>query len=53
MFIFMGYSRKTLNYPERITLFNSTHMMSIADLVAIDVEIPRIKSGRSLEKDFT
>ena len=49
----MGYSRKTSNYPERITLSNLNHMMSMADLVAIGVETIRIDSGCSLEKEFT
>ena len=49
----MGYSRRTSNYPERITLSDLTHMMSMADLVAIGVETPRIDSGCSLEKEFT
>ena len=48
----MGYSRKITNYPTRITLSNPNHMMSMVDLVAISVEIPRIDSGCSLEKDF-
>ena len=49
----MGYSRKTLNYTERITLSNPTHMMSMADPIAIGVKTLRIDSGCSLEKDFT
>ena len=49
----MGYSRRTSNYPKRITLSDLTHMMSMADPVAIDVETPRIDSGCSLEKEFT
>ena len=49
----MGYSRRTLNYPERITLFNQAHMMSITDLIAISVETVRIDSGCSLEKELT
>ena len=49
----MGYSRRTSNYPERIALFNPSHMMSIADRIAISVETLRIDSGYSLEKDFT
>ena len=49
----MGYLRRTSNYLERITLSNMTHMMSMADLVAIDVETPRMDSGYSLEKEFT
>ena len=49
----MGYSRRTSNYPERITLSDLTHIMSMADLVAINVEILRIDSECSLEKKFT
>ena len=49
----MGYSRRTSNYPERIALSDMTHMMSMADHVAIGVETPRIDSGCSLEKEFT
>ena len=47
----MGYSRRTSNYLERITL--SDIVTSMADLVAISVETPRIDSGCSLEKEFT
>ena len=43
----------TSNYPERIALSNPTHMMSMADPIAISVEILRIDSGCSLEKEFT
>ena len=53
IFLFIGYSRRTSNYPERITLFDQTHMMSMADLVAIGVETPMIDSGCSLEEEFT
>ena len=49
----MGYSRRTLNYLERRTLSDLTHMMSMADHVAIGVETPRIDRGCSLEKEFT
>ena len=49
----MGYSRRTSNYPERITLSNLIHMMSMADPIAIGVETLRIDSGCSLEKEFT
>ena len=49
----MRYSRRTSNYPERIALSNPTHMMSMADPIAIDVETLRIDSGCSLEKEFT
>ena len=53
IFLFIGYSRRTLNYPERIILSNPTHMMSMAYPIAIGVEILRIDSGCSLEKEFT
>ena len=49
----MGYWIRTSNYPERITLSNTTHIMSMDDLVAIGVETLRIDSGCSLEKEFT
>ena len=51
-FLFVGYSRRTLNYPERITLYNPTHMMSMANPIAIGVETLRIDSGCYLEKEF-
>ena len=53
IFLFMGYSRKTLNYPERITLSDPTYMMSMANPMAIGIETPRIDSGCSMEKKFT
>ena len=49
----MGYSRRTLNYPERITISNLTHMMSLADPISIGVETLRIDSGCSLEQEVT
>ena len=49
----MGYSRRTSNYPERITLYNLTHMMSMIDPIAMGVETLRIDSECSLEKEFT
>ena len=49
----MAYLRGILNYHERIALSNLTHMMSMANLVAISVETLRIDSGCSLEKEFT
>ena len=49
----MGYSRRTSNYQERIALSNATHMMSMANPIAIGVETLRIDSGCSLEKEFT
>ena len=48
----MGYPRGTLNYSERIALSDLTHMMSIADPIAIRVETLKIGSGCSLEKEF-
>ena len=53
IFLFVGYSRRTSNYPERITLSNPSHMMSMADPIAISVETLRIDSGCYLEKEFT
>ena len=49
----MGYSRGISNFPERTTLSDPTHMMSMTDPVAITVETLRIDSGCSLEKEFT
>ena len=49
----MTYFRGTLNYLERIVLSDPTHMMSMTDLIAINVEILRIDSWCSLEKEFT
>ena len=37
---------------ERIPLSNPTHIMSMADPMAICVETPIINSGCSLEKEF-
>ena len=53
IFLFVGYLRRTSNYPEKIALSDLTHMMSMADSVAIGVETPRIDSRCSLEKEFT
>ena len=49
----MGYLRRTSNYLERITLSDPSHMMSMADPIAIGVETLWIDSGCSLEKEFT
>ena len=49
----MGYLRRTSNYPKRIALSNLSHMMSMADPIAIGVETLKIDSGCSLEKEFT
>ena len=48
----MGYLRRTSNYSERISHYNPTHIMSMADHVAIGVETLRIDSGCALEKEF-
>ena len=48
----MGSSRGTSNYKERISLSDLTHMISMADPVAIGVETLSIDSGCSLEKEF-
>ena len=45
--------RGTLSYPKRISLSDSTLMMSMVDPIAIDVETLKIDSGCSLEKEFT
>ena len=39
-------------YPERITLSDLTHMMSMVDYVAIGVETSMIDNECSLEKEF-
>ena len=49
----MGYSRRTSNYPKIITLSNPSHMMSMADPIAIGVETLMIDNVCSLEKEFT
>ena len=48
----MGYSIRTLNYLERIILFNLTYKINVTDLVPIDMEALRIDSECSLEKNF-
>ena len=52
-FLSVGYSRRTSNYSERITLSNPTHMINMVDPIAISVETLRIDSGCSLEKELT
>ena len=49
----MRYLRRTTKYPKIIALSDPTHMMSMADLVAIGEETLRKDSGWSLEKEFT
>ena len=51
--MFVRCLRGKSNYPERIILYHSTHMMSMIGLVTIDVETLRIDSSCSLEKEFT
>ena len=49
----MRYSRKTSKHLERIKLFDPTHIICMADSIAVSVETLRIDSGYSLEKEFT
>ena len=42
-----GILERDIQLPERITLFDSTHMMSMVDLIAISVETLRLDSGCS------
>ena len=49
----MSCSRRKSNYPERISLSDLTHIMSMTDPVAIDVEISKIDNECSLDKEFT
>ena len=51
--IFKGYPRMTSKYFVRISLFNLTHMMSVANHVIIEMETPKIDNGSFLEKEFT
>ena len=48
----MKYLIRTSNYLERIILYDPTHMMSMVDPVAIDVETLRIDNRCSLDKEF-
>ena len=48
----MRYSRRISNYLQRITLSDLTHMMSIIDLIDINIETLRIDSENFLEKVF-
>ena len=50
IFLFVRYLRRTSNYLEKITLFDPTHVISIAHPVAVSVETPRTDNGDSLEK---
>ena len=49
----MGYSIGTSNYLKIIAISDLTHMMTMADPVAIDVKTQRIDNGCYLDKDFT
>ena len=49
----MRNTSRTPNYPKRITLSDTTHLMSMTNRVAIGVETLMIDSGCSLEKEFT
>ena len=48
----MGYSIRTSNYPERITLYGLTHMVGSIDLVATCVETLKIYNSCFFEKEF-
>ena len=48
----MGYLRTISTYPERITLSDINHMISLVDSVIIGVETPKIDSECFLEKEF-
>ena len=48
----MRYLKRTSNYLKRITLSDKTHIIIMVDLVKIGVEISKINSGCSLEKEF-
>ena len=48
-----GYLRRTGKYLERFALLDLTHMIIMAYILAIGVEIPRIDDSDSLYKEFT
>ena len=48
----MGYWIRISSYLKRIILFDLTHIMSMADLIAIDAKTLRIDSECSLEIEF-
>ena len=52
-FLFVRYLIRISNYLERIVLSVLTHIMSMADPIAISVETLRIDSGCSLDKEST
>ena len=49
----MGYLKRISNYSKIITLSHLTYMMIMTNPVVICVEILRIASECSLEKEFT
>ena len=49
----MRYLRRTSSYPERITLSDPTHVMSMNNIAAFSLETPVIDSVSSVEKEFT
>ena len=48
IFLFERYLRRTLSYKKIV--FDLTHMISIVDLVAIDLKTLKLDSRCSLEK---
>ena len=48
----MAYSIRISNYPNRITLHYLAHIMSMTNLMVIDVKRPKKYSEKSLEKEF-
>ena len=49
----MRYSRRTLNCPKIIALFDLTHIITMVDPITMNEETPMIDSGCSLKKEFT
>ena len=48
----MGYLRRTLNYPKRITLPDLNYKTSMLDPMAIRIYTQMIDNECSLEKEF-
>ena len=48
----MGYFKRTLNYQEKVALFDLTHTMSMVDFEAIGMETSMIDCGWSFNKEF-
>ena len=53
MLLFMGYLRRKSKYPERISQNVPTHITSMTDPIAIDIEIPKIYGMCFFKKEFT